>query len=370
MKTYGWWNHYGVPAPEPLPTRFWDGGGAAATLGIDPTSPDYPRSYYTTVAALLSLVRPTSVVHDLYVMRALSAFFGMLTLWVAWRGACESLGERGGPTVGALLALHPQFAVASTTASPDALVNLFGAVVWWQIALGLRRGRIGPALVGMWAAAVLAAAVDRMGTPLLVASLIATVLVLWRRPPPMRWMMTGVVVVAALTTSFWLLTALPRVLPDALATSIVPLQEARDWDYLSRFSSGFIVSWWSSLGWVRYSPPSWWTPVAVALTVIVAAGVVRLLFTREGRNAVVVMAVAMVIVQTAAVYWAYYRLGQGGQGRYLFPCLIPTLVLLWLGIKVWVPERHWRVTAVGLFALFALLNVVMWETVAVRAYVM
>ena len=45
------------------------------------------------------------------ILRAISAVFGMLTLWIAWLGARECLGTLGGATVALLLALHPQFAI-------------------------------------------------------------------------------------------------------------------------------------------------------------------------------------------------------------------------------------------------------------------
>ena len=48
---------------------------------------------------------------------------------VAWRGARAAVGEPGGLIVAFLLAVHPQFAVVATAASPDTLVILAGACV-------------------------------------------------------------------------------------------------------------------------------------------------------------------------------------------------------------------------------------------------
>ena len=47
-------------------------------------------------------------------------------------------------------------------------------------------------------------------------------------------------------------------------------------------------------------------------------------------------------IQMLAVYWTYFRLGNGAQGKSLFPVLVPCLVLLWVGIEAWVPPARGR----------------------------
>src|SRR5436190_260988 len=84
---------------------------------------------------LIALIPPwprMPVASELIAIRAISAVFGLATLWVCWCATRESLGQTGAAIVTALLALHPQFAVVATTASPDALINLAGACVWWM----------------------------------------------------------------------------------------------------------------------------------------------------------------------------------------------------------------------------------------------
>src|SRR5687768_2873206 len=132
MIRHGWWGHYQQPPPEPRPTRFLSTGAVVSTIGLDPTSQGYSPPYFASAGWLLSLGPRGAVERDLYVMRIMSMLFGAGTLWVGFLASRLALDHLGAATVPALLAVHPQFALASTTAGPDALVYLAGAIVWWQ----------------------------------------------------------------------------------------------------------------------------------------------------------------------------------------------------------------------------------------------
>lgn len=366
MAAEDWWRHYGVPAPTPLPTTFQDGGGAANTLGTDPTSTGYPRPYYVFVASALSLGPRGSVVHDLYAMRALSAALALLTLYVAWRGTREWVGETGGATVAALLALHPQFALVSTTAGPDAVVNLFGAAIWWQASRAMGERRLWP-LAAIWGAALAAAVVDRMGAPLLVSAFMISLVAVMRRRIGGGRLLGMLVVLAVLLagTSLWL-RGVEQTLPQSITA--LPLSDALDWNYFLRFSSSLFASWWASFGWARYWPPWWWTAVAACLALGAAVGGIRLVSQRSPHVPLVAMALMMVGIQIAAVYWTYFRLGQGAQGRYLFPSLVPSLVLLWMGTGALTDTEKRRYVALVLIITLAFLEIVAWHRVAIPAY--
>jgi hypothetical protein len=119
MADSNWWHHYKgkiAPAP-PLPTRFsLLSPDVAATIGVDSTSSAFPRPYYLLVGGGLSLLRRLPVLTDMYVMRVLSAILAVLTLWTAWLGARLVFGEALAMTIVAVLAVHPQFVIASTAA--------------------------------------------------------------------------------------------------------------------------------------------------------------------------------------------------------------------------------------------------------------
>ena len=83
---------------------------------------------------------------------------------------------------------------------------------------------------------------------------------------------------------------------------------------------------------------------------------------------VVAVSAMMLVVQLGAVYWAYFRVGVGAQGRHLFPCLVPALVLLRAGIEAVASERYRAYVPVALIYTVGFLDSVVWALVAVPAY--
>ena len=368
MARYDWWEHrrVGFKAPAVLARTFQ----SMAEMGFgpvgSPVSLDQLSPYAIVAGRVLTWLPRASVTDDLYWLRGASAILGLLTLWAAWLAARECFDSLGAVVVPLLLALHPQFAVVSTAASPDAFVNLAGAVVWWQAASAVRRGRILP-LGGMWAAAMLATAVDRMGVPLLVFGLIVSAFFglfrtrAWKRPS------TVVVVLAAasgLAASAWAFSMLPE-------TLTIP-SEPISWSSFIRSSWLMFQSWWFAPGWGRYTTPGWWIAAVAALSALSIVGAARLSFRRIEDGAMrplVLLAAFGVVVQLAAVYVGIHlRLGVGAQGRYLMPLLVPSLVILWGGLEAWVPSPRRPYAAVTVLLLFAVLDAAAWMLVMIPAY--
>jgi hypothetical protein len=381
MVRYDWWEHRYAEqgravAPSIIPKDFDSAPGVG---GSDRNVASLP-TYFFGVARLLSWLPPLSIVEDLYILRAISAVFGMLTLWVAWLGARECLGTLGGTTVALLLALHPQFAIVSTAAAADGLVNLLGACMWWQTTVAVNRTHVLLPLAGVWCAAIAAASADRMGVPLLIVAFVVSVALVtlrrlsWGRKVMVALPATAVVAVVVLGAAMWTLASFGETygLRDIFFQSWSLVPEAKTWDFFTRFTSFVHQSWWFSLGWVRYAPPSWWAGVALALTAIAAAGTAQRLFRDRALDPQTRMLIALAViglaVQVSAVYWNFFRLGNGAQGKSLFPVLVPCLVLLWSGIETWVPKPHRVHAAAALVLLFALLDAAVWGLVAFPAY--
>ena len=370
MARYDWWEHRyrRAEAPTTIPKDFISAGYGVAVPAV---SFDRATAYTLFTGRLLSWLPRLTIVEDLYILRALSAIFGMLTLWVAWLGARECLGTLGGATVAALLALHPQFAVVATAAGADALTNLFGACLWWQAAIAVNRNDGLLPLTGVWAAAIAAVSADRMGVPLLAFALAVSIVVIARRT---KSFMRHVVVGAALVAAGWALGTFGESynLQSVINQGWLPVAEARSLSFFGRFMLFVHQSWWFSLGWVRYAPPSWWAMIVVTLTAIAAVGTGRQLVSSgafdAGRRTLIALAVVGVALQISAVYWTYFRLGHGAQGKSLFPVLVPCLVLLWSGIETWVPPRLQVQAAAALVLLLALLDAAVWGLVALPAY--
>jgi hypothetical protein len=379
MAYYDWWEHRGRgwKTPSILPKDF-----TSVRLGVAvpaQNGADLPI-YYLIVGRLLNWLPRLSIVEDLYVLRAIAAVFGMLTLWIAWLGARECLGALGGTTVAVLLALHPQFAIVSTAASPDSIVNFLGACVWWQATLAMKRGSVLLPLSAMWSAAIAAAAADRMGVPLLLMAFVVSVVVVTLRRPFWGQKVfftlpaTAVCAVVALGAAMWTLDTFGEIyaLRANFSRGWAPVPGAMTWNLFTNFTSSVHQSWWFSLGWGSYPPPAWWAAITVVLTALAAIGTGRRLFKDRQIDArtrtLIALAVIGVAVQVSAVYWTYFRLGNGGQGKSLFPVLVPCLVLLWTGIEAWVPASRRVHAAAALVLLLALLDAAAWGLVAIPAY--
>lgn len=373
MTRYHWWEHRDRRSEPPavIPDNFSTTGYAVAVPAQSFAS---PTAYTLLAGRLLSWMPWLTIVDDLYVLRSLSAIFGMLTLWIAWLGARESLGTLGGLTVTTLLALHPQFAVVSTAAAADALANLLGACVWWQAVLALKRHRGLLPLTGVWLAAIATASTDRMGVPLLAFALVVSIVVIARHIDRFRRVASLMLVGLALAAAAWALGAAGETydLASTFTLGWLPVDGARSWSFWGRFTSFVHQSWWFSLGWVRYAPPSWWIAIATMLSIVAAAGTGRRLLTDGALDAqtrtLVAVAVVGLVLQVSAVYWTYFRFERGAQGKSLFPVLVPCLVLLWVGIEAWVPTRYRVHAAATLVVLMALLDASAWGLVAIPAY--
>lgn len=374
MASYDWWRHRrpGGETPDSIAQNFHD-AAAAGPVQVGSSAPaEADTTPYALMAGrILSWLPRASLVDDLYWLRTFSAVAGLLTLWIAWLGARECLGALGGATVAMAMAMHPQFAIVSTAASPDAFVNLAGACMWWQAVIAARRKAIWP-LAAMWAAAVAATSLDRMGVPLLVFAMCVTGVVGIARAEAVRWqtaIMTGVVAIAGVAAAAWALSTFGALFDFNLDVSrTLPVT----WTSFAEFNWVLHRSWWFSPGWGVYAPPVWWTLVAALLTVAAATGTVRRLW-RGPRDApthtLLALAVIAIAIQLSAVYaGTYFRLGVSAQGRYVFPVLVPSLVMLWAGLERWVPQSQRVHAAAALIVVLAVLDVAAWGLVTIPAY--
>jgi len=376
MARYDFWVHRGMVTPATIPKNFEASGQYVA---VPVLTVERPPAFSLVTGRVLSWLPRLTLIEDLYAMRVLSAALAILTLFVAWLTAHRTLAPSAAAMIACLLALHPQFAIISAAATPDAMVNLLGACVWWQAACGVADRRVLLALALMWTAAVAAAAVDRMGVPLVaVASIVSLVATVRRASLRRPWMMfgtsTAVFVILALAALVAALAAFggSYALGHVFAGGWAPVPGAITWDRFVRFTWRLHEGWWYALGWGRYPPPVWWSAISAALTLAAVVGVGRRLFgdailDRRTRTLLVLAAISIAI-QLAAVYWTFFRMGRGAQGRYLFPFLVPSLILLWVGIEAWVPRSRRMYAAAALIFLFALLDAAGWILVVIPAY--
>lgn len=364
-----WWLHYGKPLPSgPEPTRFVATGVVAEGIGLEPESAVYPSPYYATVGWLLSLGPLLPVEVDLTLMRGLSMALALGTLAIAFFSSRLALGDLAAMAVTSLLALQPQFVIASTTAGPDALVVFAGAIVWWQSVAALRGAQTVGSLAILWAAALSAALIDRLGVALIPVAVATSSFVSVRRMQRHRAFATVGIAVFAIGLAIVVFRPLRSSLLLSLGDHLMPAIENRR-EFAERFATSLFASWWYSLGWARYFAPAPAIGVAAVVTAIAGLGLGRrLLADGPAARDTIIVSLTSVLGFLGAVYWVFFRFGVGAQGRHLFPAMVPTLVLLWLGVSAWMPERFARQSAVALVLVFALLDVCTWTLVAFPVY--
>lgn len=372
MARHGWWRHYGMATPDPLPETFEEGPATVVGQYFGPLGGG-SRMYYSAIATVLTIVTIDDVIAQLYLMRVISVLAGALTLLCVWSGTRRVAGDEGAVVVTTILALHPQFVLVSTSASPDAFVNLAGALVWRQIAvLATSEVALGD-LAWLWMGAIAAFMLRRLGAPLVALAFVVTVVVGWRAlHGSRRW--HGAAVAAALTAAIAVTALLAAVSDFNRALEFVRFDPARSLTtsvsraaQLPAFFDMMYRTFWLAAGWLRYQGPWWWHVATVGLCAIAALGVFG--SVRRFRPSVVLAAVAVAIQVIPVVAYHFGILESGPQGRYLFPVLAPLLFLLWVGWRD-VMTRFVPVpaAAVSLVTVVTLLNISAWGAVVLPAF--
>ena len=373
MSTHGWWRHYAEPEPSPLPVDFLE---VAEHLFPVITSPPL---YYLLGAAGLKITRPDDLLTQYYVLRGLSLVLAVPTIMCIWAGARRLFGTRVAAGATLLTALHPQFVLMSTAVNPDVLVNLCGAVVWWQGAR-LVTGSSGTASMAVMACATVAALLTKRLAAPIVLMLGMVPLVAVRFGQPSGWrsvgrsigIVVGGMMLGGLAAALWLGDEVVRLREYWGYLLTFSLSDrAQDWTFFLQFTEGLFSSAWLTAGWLRYPAPPVWLLIVQLLT----AGAVAGCFIAARRpemvtwRAGIVLAGVLVSIQAAGIYGGLYMNGLGPQGRYLFPVIGPFMALFWVGIHSWWPPRLWPLIGIVVTVLMFALDIIGWATVVMPAYV-
>ena len=368
MAEHGWWEAYGEPVPVSIPTAFNE--GVPEHLNLSSGSISFP-AYYWLAARYVRVIGAEGLMAQYYALRALSGLLAVLTLWCAWAASRLFLGDAVALGSTLILALHPQFALVALGVTPDTLVNLCGAMVWWQVAR-LIAGR--PALVAafaMIAATGIGFLAKRAFAPFIVVTPVMLGGHALRRFGQMRtqvriqtrWLWTGAFVAVVA------LTAVSRSPEMVSLLSTVARPRTPRAEYFLPFTVGLVDSAWLSAGWLRFSASTTWYWIVRGVTLVAIAGIVRTLWGRDDSVRVAVrFAVTIVMIQVAAVYFDVYGRDVGPQGRYLFPAIGPAVALMWVGIQKLCPRAYWSLAGTGLIGLMVALDVSSWMSVIVPAY--
>jgi hypothetical protein len=248
------------------------------------------------------------------------------------------------------------------------VIALAGLIVWLAVVQLWRRAwPPAGALALMWGVALAAAFTDRSGIPLLAVALVATAapLVRWRT----RTAAVAVVAGVAMTgMALWMIERQTATFHFVASFGLRPVDYALTPQFAAAFARTLFSSWWFSLGWIRYVPEWWWLVVAGGLCAAAAWGLAVPRRNAPRDRAVIDSAALLIGMQLVAVVVVFYRIGAGGQGRYLFPALVPSLVLIWMGIERLAGESRRASAAAVLVTVFALLDSAAWLLVGIPAY--
>lgn len=374
MARHRWWEHYGRPAPDPLPPSF--AAGPEVVVGsYFGAPPDGSRLYYRGIATIFRTFGIDGLLEQLYTMRALSALLSLLLGLVVWAASRTAFDDRTALVIGSSLALHPQFIVGSITGGPDAVVNLAGAVAWGAGVMLIRFPQAIRYAAVVWVAAVIAVLTRRLGAPLLlvVVGLTCWLLVHTLKTGHRRvWLASGATAVAIMVLAGAVYLLLGDEVDRAArwasfdpAQSIAVIQSRAE--ELPNFFNTLFQTFWLGAGWMRYLAQPRWYFVAAAFTVAGLAGLFA--WRRQEYRGAIVLSAAMVLVQLAAITAYHFGITQSGAtGRYLFPVLPAIMCLIWRGWRAWFPESRQSLAALSFVTVMALLNLSAWTLVLLPAF--
>lgn len=370
MARHRWWELYGREKKYPVP-RF-DG-----VEGLGSGTLEQPL-YYGVAAATLITTRAADLESAYSRLRVVSVGLSLLALAFGWAGARVLLGPDTALGVTAAASLHPQFLLTAISVNADALLNVWGALAWWQAARLFSGGPQAFSLVLMVVAAVAAVLTKRLGVILLVIAGITAVvwlLITGERRITRRELrlalfgaVTALVVGAAGLLAFDREFArLPMIWRQAL-TLRRPLQEATTGETVTALRS-MIDYWWLTAGWLRFPAPDGWFWAARGLTIVglggAALAVIQSPALRRQLWIPWLFVVPHVVTVFSVVLWTVQT---APQGRYLFPVIIPTIALIYVGLMYVVPRSVRPYWPVVLLAGLLAMDLLGFTTVIIPAY--
>ena len=330
--------------------------------GDDPTGgynqqPQHPPLYYQLLGLALRVERfvlpggsPPALVTEVALLRLLNAAMVVWLPLAAWATA-HRLGARRATAIAAaaLTLTIPQLTHIGSTINNDNLLIALAAALAVLVAGVLRGDR--SARTALVIGAVAGAAVLTKATALLLLPWIAVAyLVAARRgrtegADPVRTVATGALsaVVVAMLTGWWFVGNRRRTgsFAPSLEGTLIPSQpgfEPDAWWFSQRFGAFFTERFWGWFGLYSARMPLWVIGVAtVALVGLVVLGVARR--SPDARRADLTVSLLPAALLGAFVVqhaWSIYaRSGQTPfiQGRYLFPAVVPLVVVAAVGLR-------------------------------------
>lgn len=377
---------------------------------MDPRIPNPERRkvYFLFCGWLARTLGAQTTAQTWYLCRLVSLFSGLGVILLAWATARSLAPERpllAASTV-AFLALLPQFGAMSAVLSTDKPAELAGALFFFLIAEVARRGDWRRWLgLGLLLAAL--PLVKKTAFYFLVVALVAGVpwwrgflarrrhrkLILWTIPSVLTLGFLGASFVPALARLTVRLIGMPlfRIwhpafegdifrqpgIINTLVEYIHPLSLSFWYKVYANLDSLF-QSWWATYGFQTLPLDKRWYWLALALTFLAGAGLLRLLFRPgadwrmapwQGRALALLALGAALNLMVVVVRHVVFAPGTLSQGRYMFPSLTAWALLGCLGFLALWPRaaRPWALAA-GAAALIMMDLAGLWRTIVPYYY--
>lgn len=127
----------------------------------------------------------------------------------------------------------------------------------------------------------------------------------------------------------------------------------REFLTVSQFYRWLFKSYWGFFGWMDKAFPSPLYMILLIICIVAFVGV-ALTLSRKGMSKGYRRSLLFLILTSVTLFLGaiWFRIvAHTGQGRYLFPAIIPSTLLLWIGLQFWVPVRFkgWLAHATLLF---------------------
>lgn len=387
MAQFDYWTLAGRPQPPELPGTFQEVWGESSSALGGPPLP------YLFSFPVFRLVWNSDVVTQLYALRLLTVFLGVMVILLAFL-----LGRALFPedvTVRMALPLFilfmPMYSFVAGSYTNQLMADLAVAAALYVMVLALKKGvslYTGLALTGTMVMAYLSKRTSLFVIPLSLAYLPLTASRgrrLFRTMGLTVLVLAGLAILMVLTASLpaglrglrWLL--LDRYFWDGFEGF---LRELRSHDYFSgaylyllmKYFQTLFESYWGVFGWmsIRLDPAWYWGLLVIALASV--AGLGSTMISRSGRGSLTktqkdalvlcLAAIVLAVSPVIALYSSQFAPAALPQGRYLFPVVIPVSLIIILGLRRLVPTSLAKVYP---FALVA--GMFLFDTASLMLYI-
>jgi hypothetical protein len=228
------------------------------------------------------------------------------------------------------------------------------------------------AFAAIWVAAGASAVVNERGTLLVpIAAIVSVIgLGLGRDYSRRQWAAVLVVlVIAALFVGLFAREPIYSAITEGRGLVTPRVDARRTWAYVGSFLLGFFDSAWLVGGWARLPAPRFWLILMHGISILAVVGIVRTIRTDASQRLLLTFAALFVgCLVTAVVVYHLSTMFGGALGRYLFPAAGPMSVLLWVGVRAWLPPARWPRAAAALVTVIVVFDLIGWFRVLLPAY--